>query len=167
MNKRNLIAALSVAVFSLLFYGSGKDGATQANSGGSSNSSPSRAPTSAPSAPPAQREYVTQNCSEVAHTFGTQAELSELQQNEMWRQYEGKWARWTVRVGEVSETLGQLSVQFRCGGESLLFDGHAYFPDSARQQLLTVRTNSRVSIECRLDDHGRLLGLALKDCELH
>lgn len=121
---------------------------------------------SAPSAAPAARQYIPQTCSEVSHLFGMQSRTTELQQTELWRQYDGRWVRWTVHAGEVGETLGQLQMQFKCGTESLLFDGHAYFPDAARARLLQVQQGSQVQIEGRLGDHGRLLGLRIDDAEL-
>jgi len=118
------------------------------------------------SAPPAPREYVTESCSQVAHMFGPQARLTDLQQNELWRQYDGKWVRWRVTVGDLSETFGRLQMQFRCGTESLLFDGHAAFGDDQRPALLRIQQGSSVNIEGRLSDHGRLLGLSLQDAEI-
>jgi hypothetical protein len=114
----------------------------------------------------AQRQYVSQSCAEVSHLFGSQSRMSDLQQNELWRQYDDKWVRWTVTVGEVTETFGRLQMQFRCGSESLLFDGHAYFSSEQRTRLLGVQTGSTVQIEGRLNDHGRLLGLSLEDSTL-
>lgn len=115
---------------------------------------------------PSQRQYVTQTCADVAHLFGSQSRMSDLQQTELWRQYDGKWARWSVTAGEVSETFGQLQVQFKCGTESLLFDGHAYFGDDQRARLLGVQPGATIQIEGRLEDHGRLLGLSLRDATL-
>jgi hypothetical protein len=115
---------------------------------------------------PAERQYLTQNCSEVAHLFGMQSRTTELQQTELWRQYDNRWVRWTVQAGEVSETLGTLQMQFKCGTESLLFDGHARFPDSARARLIQVQQGSQVQIEGRLTDHGRLMGLTVSDADL-
>lgn len=121
---------------------------------------------SSPSATPAQRQYIQQSCAEVSHLFGMQSRTTELQQTELWRQYDGRWVRWSVTAGEVSETLGQLQMQFKCGTESLLFDGYAHFPDAARTRLLQVQQGSTVQVEGRLSDHGRLMGLTLQDAEL-
>jgi hypothetical protein len=128
-----------------------KDGAGGGSAGGGGSSSA------------ASRQYVTQTCSEVAHMFGNRSQMTDLQQEELWRQYDGKWVRWTVRVGEISQSFGGLSMQFKCGTESLLFDGHARFDDAQRSRLLQITPNSTVQIEGRLDDHGRLLGLSLQD----
>ena len=113
-----------------------------------------------------QREYVTQSCAQVAHLFGNQSRMSDLQQNELWRQYDEKWVRWQVRVGEITETFGTLQMQFRCGSESLLFDGHAAFDDDQRSRLLTIQPGSTVQIEGRLADHGRVLGLSIRDATI-
>lgn len=115
------------------------------------------------STPTSQRQYITQSCSEVAHIFGMQTRMTELQQDEAWRQYDEKWVRWQVRVGSLGETLGQLQLQFKCGTESLLFDGHAMFDDNQRPQLLQLREGDSVTIEGRLTDHGRLMGLTISD----
>lgn len=115
---------------------------------------------------PAQRQYVTQSCAEVTHLFGSQSRTSDLQQDELWRQYDDRWVRWAVTVGEVTESLGRLQVQFRCGTESLLFDGHAYFGDDQRARLLTVTPGSVINFEGRLTDHGRLMGLSIEDATL-
>lgn len=115
---------------------------------------------------PAGRQYIEQSCAEVSHLFGMQSRTTELQQTELWRQYDGRWVRWTVTAGEVGETLGSLHMQFKCGTESLILDGSAYFPDSARARLLGVQSGSAVQIEGRLADHGRFLGLRLNDAEL-
>jgi hypothetical protein len=68
--------------------------------------------------------------------------------------------------GDLSETFGRLQMQFRCGTESLLFDGHAAFGDDQRPALLRIQQGSSVNIEGRLSDHGRLLGLSLQDAEI-
>ena len=130
----------------------------------SKNGSPNGTPL--PGSPPAARQYIAQSCAEVSHLFGMQSRTTELQQTELWRQYDGRWVRWSVTAGEVSETLGQLQMQFKCGTESLLFDGYAHFPDAARARLLQVQQGSTVQIEGRLSDHGRLMGLTLQDAEL-
>lgn len=115
---------------------------------------------------PASREYVTESCSEVSHQFGVRARLTDLQQQELWRSYDGKWVRWTVTVGDIRESLGRLQMQFRCGTESLVFDGHAYFSDDQRSRLVAVQPGSAVAIEGRLSDHGRFLGLSIQDTTL-
>ena len=130
----------------------------------SSSSTPTN--TAQPANPPSGRVYVTETCAQVAHTFGAQANLSDLQQEELWRQYDDKWVRWRVKVGDVSETLGQLQMQFQCSRESLLADGFAHFDDSQRARLLAVRPGTTVEIEGRLDDHGRVLGLSLADATI-
>lgn len=134
----------------------------------SSSLTPSSTPTNPaqPANPPSGRVYVTETCAQVAHTFGAQANLSDLQQEELWRQYDDKWVRWRVKVGDVSETLGQLQMQFQCSRESLLADGFAHFDDSQRARLLAVRPGTTVEIEGRLDDHGRVLGLSLADATI-
>lgn len=118
------------------------------------------------SAPPAQRQYVTQSCSEVAHLFGTRSRMTELQQNELWRQYDEKWVRWQLTVGEIRESFGGYQMQFRCGTESLVFDGHAYFPASERERLLALQPGATIPIEGRLADHGRFLGLSIRDASI-
>ena len=120
-----------------------------------------------PAANPSQRVYVTETCSAVAHMFGTQSRMTDLQQNELWRAYDGKWVRWRVTVGDVSETFGTLQMQFKCGTESLLFDGHARFGDDQRARLVQAQQGSTVEIEGRLSDHGRLMGMTISDAELH
>lgn len=117
-------------------------------------------------APSAQRQYVTQTCAEVAHLFGNQSRNSELQQDEMWRAYDDKWVRWQVRAGNISETLGTLQMQFKCSGESLILDGTAAFEDDQRARLLQIHEGDSVTIEGRLADHGRLLGLSLRDATI-
>ena len=153
--NRTAQSILTVAAFSLFFYATDKPN-SDGNSGGGSTAAPQGSP----------REYVTETCSQVAHNFGANAQLSQLQQDEMWRQYNGKWVRWNVRVGEISEVLGSLQMQFKCSTESLLFDGHAYFDNDQRAALLQIRPNTMVQIEGRLSDHGQLLGLSIRDATL-
>lgn len=130
-----------------------KDGGGGGGGGGSSSA-------------PDQRQYVTQTCAEVAHLFGNQSRNSELQQDEMWRQYNGKWARWTVRAGSISETFGTLQMQFKCSGESLILDGSASFGDDQRARLLQIHEGDTVTIEGKLSDHGRLLGISLREATI-
>lgn len=115
---------------------------------------------------PASREYVTEDCAQVAHMFGARSQMSDLQQGEAWRAYNRKWVRWTVTVGDVRESFGGYQMQFRCGTESLIFDGHARFDSSQRQQLLSVQTGTAVRIEGQLTDHGRLMGLSINNASI-
>lgn len=112
------------------------------------------------------RQYVAESCSQVVHIFGSRSGLTELQQTDRWSQYDGRWVRWTARAGSVSQTFGTISMQFRCGGESLLLDGTASFVDSARPQLMQVHEGDSVGFEGRLIDHGRLLGLHIADATI-
>jgi hypothetical protein len=112
------------------------------------------------------RQFIPQTCAEVSHLFGAQSELSELQQEETWRQYDGRWVRWRVKVVEVGETLGTLQLQFKCTREVLVSDGIASFEDDQRARLLAVRTGRTIEIVARLEDHGRLLGLSLRDASI-
>lgn len=133
---------------------------------GTPGATPPTADPAQPANPHPDRTYVTETCAQVSHTFGAQSELSDLQQEELWRQYDGKWVRWRVKVGDVSETLGQLQMQFKCGREALILDGTALFDDDQRARLLAVRTGSTVEIEAQLSDHGRVLGLSLSDATI-
>lgn len=69
-------------------------------------------------------------------------------------------------ASNIRESLGRLQMQFRCGTESLVFDGHAYFSDDQRSRLVAVQPGAAVAIEGRLSDHGRFLGLSIQDTTL-
>lgn len=157
-SKTSLVLVLGIAGTCIVCIAAGAAG---------KNGSPSSSTTPSSSSGPAPaRQYVSETCAEVAHRFGARSRLSELQQTELWRQYDDKWVRWQVTAGEVGETFGQLQVQFRCGSESLIFDGHAYFAAEQRSQLLQVQQGSTITIEGRLDDHGRMLGLSIRDATI-
>ena len=110
---------------------------------------------------------MTDTCARVAHLFGPQSRMTDLQQEELWRRYDQRWVRWRVRVGEISNgALGGLQMQFKCSGEALIADGSAFFPDSARERLLRIHPDEVVTLVAQLKDHGQILGLSLDDASL-
>lgn len=117
---------------------------------------------------PAQREYITQSCSDVVNIFSNNTQYTELQRRSMWdSQYKGRWVRWTATVNTVDQAVfGGYQMQFKCSTASLLMDGHATFGTEQQARLLQLRRGDTVAFTGKLNDWGQLLGISIQDAEV-
>ena len=100
----------------------------------------------------AQISNVTESCVQLATNFGTDSKLSDLQKEEMWKQYAGKGFQWDLEITEVSSgTFGGFHVQAKCAPKSpsLIQDIQIAYDDDAKGFVMTLQkgksTNSRAS----------------------
>ena len=107
-------------------------------------------------------ELYEDTCLHVAGIFGQENELTNLQKEERWKQYEGKVFRWDLKITEItSGFLSGFNVQAICNGsESLIQDVMISYPNEAKDILMKVKVGSVVKVKGRLKhDGGELLGI--------
>lgn len=107
------------------------------------------------------RQFLDLSCEEFSRTFGTDKKLSDLQKDELFKQYDGKYVRWTAKVGEISSFLGTLKAQIKCLPTTLVLDATVAFEDSERDALMALRKDQRFKFEARLDRYGSIIGHSL------
>lgn len=113
---------------------------------------------------PEQRVYIQESCSQLSNRFSNRTTMTELQREEAWKWYKGKWVKWTATVNLIDRNaFGGLSLQFKCSSASLVMDGHASFEPDQQQSLMRFSQGSQISFEGRLDDWGQFLGIGIED----
>jgi|GEM_PF-3013528 len=124
--------------------------------------------TAVTAAPPAKAKlvFLTETCSEMSRQFGPQSKLSDLQKEELWKQYRGKAFKWSLKVTEVSsDLLGGFTVQYKCGVDSpsLIQDVQVKYEDSRKSAVMGLMKGSTYEIKGRLKMSSSLLGMTADD----
>ena len=107
-------------------------------------------------------QFLKDTCLKVSNIFGSSSNLSDLQKEELWKNFKGKSFKWNLSVTEVSgETFGSgFNVQYKCqGSNSLIQDVVVNYPSSAKQVVLGLQKGGSYSVQGTLTSHSTLLGL--------
>jgi hypothetical protein len=107
--------------------------------------------------------YLKESCNRLAGMFGTGSSLSELQKEELWKQYEGKMFNWTMEfVDADSETFGDgVVAHWKCqDSDSFVSDLLITYPAGARASVLQLHKGAFYKIKGRLKRTSTLLGLS-------
>jgi hypothetical protein len=105
---------------------------------------------------------IAESCLKVAGMFGSSSPLSDLQKDELWKQYEGRLFIWKLVVSEVAaETFGKgFTVQFKCiGSDSFISDVMMGYPESSKAEVLSLVKGRSYKIGGRLERFSGLIGL--------
>lgn len=112
----------------------------------------------------APRQYITGTCASIANGFSNNTRLTQLQREEAWRQFEGKWIRWEATVNLIDRSaFGGIQLQFKCSPNSLMLDGHARFSETQLSKLMQFRQGDVIRFEGRLADWGQFTGISIED----
>ena len=106
------------------------------------------------------REFVSIGCNELVKKFGPSSDLSDLQKEEAWKQYDSKAVRYDVEIVEVSsETFGGYQVQAKCtGSDSFVQDMAFTYPDSAKSFVMGLNKGSTAELTGTLDTYSGMTG---------
>lgn len=102
----------------------------------------------------------------MAKAFDAGGDLTDLQKQEAWKAFDGKWVNWSANVTSVDKTLGSLSVQVRCLKSTFVSDAIISFDASAQPALLKLKKNQKIQFTGRLRDYNQMLGLSVADGQL-
>ena len=100
---------------------------------------------------------------EIEQLFGIKSKLTTLQKKELFKDYKGKWVEWTGQVRSSSDSWGSLTMSFRHQLSTWTSDVTVYFSKSAKNALMHLEKDKRVTYQGKLDDYGELLGHTLKE----
>ncbi|MCA9625210.1 MAG: hypothetical protein KC731_39580, partial [Myxococcales bacterium] len=120
--------------------------------GDSAKPSPSSVPVS----------FLKDSCKDLALNFGPQSKLSDLQKEQQWPQYKGKYFKWRLQVVEVSsDTFGGYTVQFKCSptSPSLIQDIQLKYEDGAKSFVSGLQKGASYDIRGKLNTTSTLLGM--------
>lgn len=109
-----------------------------------------------------KKEFISETCNQLSHTFGASSKLSDIQKKEAWKSFNEKSFKWDLIVTEVSEkTLGSgYQVQFKCkGSNSLIQDIIVYYPESTKDSVMKLQKDSTYTVSGELSDYNSILGL--------
>lgn len=112
---------------------------------------------------PTQKTYADISCADFAGKFGIKSTLSDLQKDELIKDYKGKWAKWSGTVSSVSSTFGQLQLQVKCLPSTLTSDAIISFDDSEKDVLLKLKEGDKVNFEGQISDWGQLMPSSLSN----
>jgi hypothetical protein len=127
----------------------------------SPNVSPTPVAEQTPKSLPA-RPVVSESCLELSRRFGASSKLSDLQKDELWKDYQGKGFTWPLRITEVSAgLLGGYTVQAKCAPESpsLIQDVHLSFDRDAKDYVMKLQKDETYTMSGTLKASSTLLGL--------
>jgi hypothetical protein len=108
-------------------------------------------------------ELIKESCLKVSNIFGASSKLSDLQKDELWKDYKDKTFNWKLSVTEVSsKSFGDgFTVQYKCeGSNSFIQDVVVNYPSSAKQAVLGLEKGSVYSVKGTLTHYSSLLGLS-------
>lgn len=109
-----------------------------------------------------QQVFVKESCLKLSDTFGVSSQLSDLQKDELWKEYKDQSFEWKLQVTEVSsETLGDgFTVQFKCKGSSAFIqDVMLTYPASAKETVLGFKKGSNYTVKGTLTSFSSFAGL--------
>ena len=113
-----------------------------------------------------------QNLSENPIDFNTfenewcDTTLTDLQRQEMFKKYKGKYITWTGEVSAISETWGDLTLQVKHCPDSLTTDIIITMKDNQKDKLLKLKEGDTVTYKAKLERFGTILGLSAEDGEI-
>jgi len=113
--------------------------------------------------PAATAESVSESCLDLSTKFGTSSKLSDLQKDELWKNYKGKSFAWPLQITEVSSgTFGGYSVQAKCSPESpsLIQDIHISYGKDAKDLVMGLEKGATYTLKGTLTRQSPLLGLS-------
>ena len=108
-------------------------------------------------------ELIKESCLKVSNIFGASSKLSDLQKDELWKDYKDKTFNWKLSVTEVSnKTFGDgFTVQYKCeGSNSFIQDVVVNYPSSAKQAVLGLEKGAVYSVQGTLTNYSSLFGLS-------
>ncbi|MCX5794231.1 MAG: zinc ribbon domain-containing protein [Elusimicrobia bacterium] len=110
--------------------------------------------------------FIKETCYQLSTTIGPSSKLSNLQKEELWKQFEGKAFKWKLRVAEVSSGMfGGYTVQYKCApnSPSLIQDIQIKYPESKKDSVLHLSKGSDYDVTGILRTQGTLLGMTADD----
>jgi hypothetical protein len=105
---------------------------------------------------------LSESCFEVSKKFGAGSTLSDLQKDELWKDYRGKSFEWDLKITEVSSNaFGGFSVQAKCAPDStsLIQDIQLSYDDKLKSKVMAFQKGETYKVTGKLTVTSSLLGL--------
>jgi hypothetical protein len=102
------------------------------------------------------------SCYDFEETFGLNSDLTDLQKDEEFKQYKGKYVQWTGTVAAISSTFGT-SLQVKCHPNVLVSNVIVSFSNERVPQLLSYSEGDTITFTGKLLSWSSLLAHSLKD----
>lgn len=104
----------------------------------------------------------------IALFVSTNSLYTDLQKEEEFKQYDGKWIKTSGIVNEIDEIIlsDNLVVSLMNPDNQFLNGATVYFDESERDVLLTISKYGEINFEGRIEDYGSFLGIIIKDAKL-
>ncbi|MCY4641424.1 MAG: hypothetical protein OXC41_01790 [Gammaproteobacteria bacterium] len=92
---------------------------------------------------------------EVNNTFGAEANLTDLQKDEMWKKYRGKCVEWTGILTHLdSGMFGGIDIGMKHLRETLTFDVLISAPKSMKEKFMSWQQNKQYTYRATLERYG-------------
>ncbi len=108
-------------------------------------------------------KFISDTCHKVANVFDMDSQLSDVQKEELWKEFKGQAFSWNLVFVEASEALfgGGYNLQFKCKrSNSFVSDMKVSFPKESRRKILKMAKGKVYKIEGVLRTYNSLLGLS-------
>ena len=101
--------------------------------------------------------------SELEDIYSLKSEKTDLQKDELWKEYKGKKVEWTGTVTAISDTFGSLQLQLKMKESSLGGDVIVTLEKTEREKAIGFSEGDTVTFQGILNRWGSLMPISLSD----
>ncbi len=103
---------------------------------------------------------------ELEDTYAINSKKTDIQKNEIWKNYQGKKVKWSGEVASISDTFGTLSLQVKIDPGTMTSDVLVDLKPSQRDAALKLSQGSKVTFVGVLDSWGTIMPITLSNGEI-
>lgn len=115
------------------------------------------------------RQYISEDLDTLILTFvSSSSQYTDLQKEENFKQYKGKWIKSSGIVKEVDNVMASsnLIVSIINPENQYMRGATIYFPSSEKDKLLALSNYDDISFEGRIESYSSLMGIVIKDARV-
>ena len=103
---------------------------------------------------------------EISTIYGLNSNYTDIQKDEHWKKYKGRYIKWNGTVSEISKNWGTYTLQVKMNPDTIGADLIIYLKDTQKDKALSLSVGQSVTFIGEMDEWGTLLPITLRDGEL-
>lgn len=103
---------------------------------------------------------------ELDSVYNIKSDRTDLQKDEIWKGYEGKYVDWVGEVTDISKGFGGLTLYIKMKDSTFTHDLRIELKSSEESKALKIIKGDRVNFTGRLDRWGTILAISLDNGEI-